>query len=109
MRQYNKYLVKKDDIFDVNKFPAIREELGILIDRVADFPSAYKADIVVSFLKDHSLHNDWITANPRLTDLLSSGVMVTGSIESLFESCRENAVFLDQLKTYIKSGITPVH
>jgi hypothetical protein len=41
-------------------------------------------------------------ANPGLTTLVTSGSLFTGSIEALFESCRNNLAFRQELENYLK-------
>ena len=101
MTQFNKYLIKSTDQFDPEYYPSINDEVGKINARVEELPAFFKADIIVSFLKDHSLQNDWIKVNPELTEMVTSGSLFTGSIESLFESSRNNPVFRRDLEIYL--------
>lgn len=101
MRQYNKYLVKNTDLFDPMCFPFIDEEIAGIKERIDHLPPTFKKEIMISFLKDHFLQNDWQTANPELSKVVTSGSIFTGAIESLFDSCRQNAIFREHLEIYL--------
>ncbi len=62
--------------------------------------------MIISFLKDHSLLNEWIKANPELTKAITSGAVFTGALESLFEACRENKLFQKQLEIFLIAQFT---
>ena len=108
MRHYNKYLVKKDDRFDPESFPSVSEEVISIRKHIEHLPSFHKADIIVSFLKDHSLQDNWIKGNPQLVELITSGSLFSGSTEALFESCRENPAFRQQLEDYLAKSLSEV-
>ena len=61
----------------------------------------YNVEIIVSFLKNHCLKTTWIEANPALARMITSGFFKTSHLESLFESCRNNKVFLNDFEEYI--------
>lgn len=105
MKQYAKYLILATDQFNPEQFPAITEELRAINERIDQILSPFKADIIVSFLKNHSLNNIWISTCPELTGLVTSGIFTTGSIEALFESCRSNPGFQSALEQYIRSQV----
>lgn len=110
-RQYNKYLVGVADRFDPNNYSSIYEEIRMINEKTDTFPLYFKVEMIISFLKDHSLQSNWIEANPELTQLVTSQTLFTGSIESLFDSCRNNPGFRQDLETYLRgkfSGYSPV-
>jgi hypothetical protein len=108
MHQYKKYLVKNGDRFDPENFPSVSEEVISIRKHIEHLPSSYKADILVSFLKDHSLQDNWIKNNPGLVELITSGSLFSGSTEALFESCREHPAFRQQLETYLAQSFSEV-
>lgn len=101
MKQYEKYLIGILDIFEPGNYPAVNAEIINVNQKTADSPFFYKEEIIISFLKNHSLRNDWIDANPQLTKLVTSGQIFTGNIESLFEACRDNKVFSGDLENHL--------
>jgi len=102
MKQYNKYLVRPTDQFDPVNFSSVTDEIQLINEETVSLPPLFKVEILISFLKGHSLENHWNKANPELTDLVSSGSLFKGNIESLFESCRSNPAFRQDLETYLK-------
>lgn len=101
MKQYEQYLIGSLDIFEPGNYPAVNAEIINVNQKTADSPRFYKEEIIISFLKNHSLRNDWIDANPQLTKLVTSGQLFTGNIESLFEACRGNKVFSADLENHL--------
>jgi hypothetical protein len=102
MKQYNKYLVRATDRFDPVNFSSVTDEIQLINEATVGLPSLFKVEILVSFLKDHSLENNWTEANPRLTGLVTSGSLLKGNIKSLFDSCHNNSAFRVDLETYLK-------
>src|SRR6185503_846556 len=98
---YKKYKIKPDDVFRPDDFPKVINELDAVLLFIASLPAAFKKEILVSFLKRQSLHDDWITANPELTALISSGVLATDHLESLFDSCKQNKQFRQDYENHI--------
>jgi len=104
--QFKKYLIGPTDQFDPVHYPSIDDEILIIIEKTHSFPLNFKIEILISFLKDHSIQNKWIGANPELTKLVTSQTLFVGSIESLFDSCRNNPVFRKDLEAYLKERFT---
>lgn len=102
MKHYNKFLIGVADEFNQVNYPSVNNEISLINEKVGAFPVYFKTEIIISFLKDHSLQSDWIHANPQLTELVTSGTLFTGNIESLFDSCRNNPVFRHDLEAYLK-------
>jgi hypothetical protein len=101
MFQYNKYLIKETDQFDPNDFAFVEEEMNIIREQTKNLPPFFKIEMIISFLKNHSLANEWTNKNPELTELITSGALSGGNIESLFASCRNKPFFSHQLEQYL--------
>jgi hypothetical protein len=107
MKQYNKYLIRPTDQFDVYNFPAVADEVRSINEKINNYSPSLKVEILISFLKDHSLDEDWISANPGLTEFITSGTLLTGGIEALFDSSKNNPAFSEEFEKYlIKEFIT---
>ena len=102
---YNSYNISEHDKFNPNDYPVVTHELIVLNEGIAGVPVHHKADIIISFLKDHCLKNNWISANPKLIKLLTSGLFPVSHIESLFVSCRKNKAFLHDFEAYLKEKV----
>jgi hypothetical protein len=108
MKHYNKYLVSLSDGFNSANYPLVGNEISTIKEKTDSFPNRFKVEIIISFLKSHSLQNDWIKANPPLTELITSGVLFTGDIESLFDSCLGNKTFRGDLEVYLKKNLQDI-
>jgi hypothetical protein len=92
----------KDHVkFSPANYPIAVHELTILIQGISHIPIYYNVEIIVSYLKNHSLKIDWIDANPALTRMITSGFFKTTHLESIFESCRNNKAFLNEFEQYL--------
>jgi hypothetical protein len=101
---YN-YDVKGDDIFAGRLYPDVVKELDGLGRGFAGMHGDHKADIVISFLKDHSIRSEWLGTNTALVRSLTSGSPGAPHLEALFISCKGNPTFLKGLEDYIKHRI----
>jgi hypothetical protein len=106
MKHYERYLIRQADRFEPEKFSSVTDEINMINERSESFPDLFKSEILVSFLTNHSLQDDWIAANPGLANLVTSGGLSTGSIQSLFESSRNNPTFRQELENYLKEMFT---
>jgi hypothetical protein len=66
----------------------------------------FRAEMLLSFLKDNSLESKWVTANPELTALIRSGSLSAGNIATLFASCQSSPSFAKQMEEYLKKGFS---
>ena len=105
MKFYCKYLVSLTDKFNPDDFPLINDEINVIKIKTAGYPVGFKDEMIISFLKDHSLESDWSRTSPALSDLITSGLLFTGDIESLFESCPANLAFRLDLEKYLRQRL----
>lgn len=92
-----------EDVFSASESADMVKELNALKERTAQMPLYFKTEIIISYLKNHSIKNDWIEANPSLAKLMTSNTCVTNHIESLFIFCRNKQPYLRDYEAYIKS------
>lgn len=86
MEHHYQYAIKPDDQFEPARFPLIGGEVNIIQEKTKLVPALFKGKIIMAFLRDHSLLNEWMKANPELTRMVISRSLFTGAIESLFEA-----------------------
>ena len=91
--------------FSPANYPQAFHELSVLNQGISNVAMYYNVEIIVSFLKNHSLKTAWIEANPALTRMITSGFFKTSHLESLFESCRNNKAFLKDFEEYISKQL----
>jgi hypothetical protein len=105
MNQYIQYKIDNGEYFQPKLYPQLLLEMASLQKGIATFPGHFRSDIIISFLKDHSLRLEWIKENPELTSLLTSGCLLTRNIESLFEAGRFNRRFSRQFEDYLREEL----
>jgi hypothetical protein len=89
------------ETFSAANYPKAFHELSVLNQGISHIAIYYKVEIIVSFLKNHCLNTAWIDANPALARMMTSGFFKTSHLESLFESYRNDKVFLKSFEDYI--------
>ena len=105
MNRYNKYNIKETDRFDSNDFPKVQLELEDMLKATEGIASTNKDQIIITYLRDHSLEKGSEEINPELTRLLTGGLFVTTHIEALFESSRANKHFQRGFEEYIRESL----
>jgi len=93
---------KDHERFDPANFPRAMSELAALRSGISDISIYFKVEIIISYLKNHTLPIAWIEANPALTRMVTSGFFKTANLESLFESYSDTKVFIKDLEEYIR-------
>jgi hypothetical protein len=96
------YQIKPSDSFSENMYPEVIQELLVLRERSLPMQSAFKTDIVISFLKDHCIKVEWLAMNGAVCKLITSGSLSISHLESLFSACRTNILFLKAFEECIK-------
>jgi hypothetical protein len=99
---YSSYNVTDPQHFKAAEYPRAVAEIELIRQAVVNMPEAYKADIFISYLKDHCINSAWIADNPVVTRQALSGNLSTMHIEKLFNSCRQNTGFLREFEDYFK-------
>jgi len=98
-------MVKESEIFQPVNFPLMVSELAAIKNGLALVPVYFKADIIISYLKNHSIKSDWIAFNPNLTKLITSGTFITTHIEAIFVKYGKYKIFLGDFESYIRMQI----
>jgi hypothetical protein len=105
MNRYSQYNIKESDRFDPTIFPKVRDELEPIFKALAPAPIKNKEQIILCFLKNHSLKNEWLNDNPELTGLFTKGKFQTTNIDYLYESGKNNSQFIQSFENYIRQHI----
>jgi hypothetical protein len=100
---FNVYDIGSNSKFNSIDYPKVTNELIVLKEDFAQLRGNYKKEMLVSYLKDHCMMSHWIEANPKFAKTITSGFFDTVQIESLFEACRKNSVFLTAFEDFVKS------
>lgn len=103
MSGYKNYDIKDNDRFNPIIFPEVRDELDFLFSTVYLYTTPEKENIIISYLRDHSLHSYLLKDHCDLCHVLTEGKCPTGHIEALFDACRSNLQFLHSFEEYIRN------
>lgn len=106
MLYYQKYLVKDNDQFDPEFFSFVIDDMKTIREQTDHVLPTFKTEIILSFLKNHSLEPEWSNSNPELTKLITSGSLSTGNIKSLFDSCHNKPLFRQQMEAFLRQGLS---
>jgi hypothetical protein len=104
MRKYNRYLINESDRFDPVNYISLEIEIARVNAQTAAMPAGVKVEMLLSYLKDHSIPVVLATANPPLVKLIESGSLFTGDIEALLESAQPYTVFRSQLEKHLRDS-----
>ena len=102
MLMHQKYHIKAGDRFNADNSPMVATQVNALQKELAEFPQENKENIVVSYLKNHSIKTEWILSNPKLTYKVTSGTLAISEIEAYFEYSKGNIIFQNDLENFIK-------
>jgi hypothetical protein len=91
--------------FNPDNYPKMVNEVTLMVDQLDPVPASYKKEMVLSYLKEQGMKNEWILANPNLANLIHSGSLPTAQLEALFQSCRWNKTFRSALERYVKDRL----
>lgn len=93
---------KGENNFDPYDYPQVEEELTLIRRETGHLPSANKAQIIISYYKDHSLKGEWVKDSPELVRMITSRHFRPRHLEALFDSSRSNSAFLGGLERHIE-------
>ena len=106
MRKYNRYLINATDNFDPANYVSIVIEITKINLQTSTLPPDSKADILLSFLTNHSVATTVARGNPLLVKMIESGSLFTGDIEALVESAKPHVAFSSELIKYLRESFT---
>ncbi|MCD6063340.1 MAG: hypothetical protein K0R82_1251 [Flavipsychrobacter sp.] len=104
-----RYVVTDSDNFTFGKFPEVTGEIHAIKKRLTHKPPYHKCEMVIGYLKDHSLKMRWIELNPDIAAVLTAGELHSGNIEALFEACKTNRPFRAAYEGYIKQILLDIN
>jgi hypothetical protein len=104
-----RYVVADGERFTFGNFPEVAEEVHAIRKRLTHKPPYHKCEMVIGFLRDHSLKTRWIQINPDVAGMLTTGKLTSGNIEALFEACRINSLFRAEYEGYIKQILLDIN
>jgi len=102
MLSHSKYNIEDGEQFSPENCPTVVSQLTALQEGIAQLPEHNKVDIIISYLKNHSIKIDLINSNPPVTEKMTSGLFAVSHIEAYFDGCKSNQPFLLDFEHFIK-------
>lgn len=102
MAIYQKLLIRDADRFDATAFPQLENALEKIVVALNREPAGPKADMLISFVKEHSITSTYVFEHASLASLISTKSIPLGVLEDLFESSKNNRKFASDLEAYIR-------
>jgi len=99
---HNNYQINEGDTFNIVDFTDVENELCAISGRFSTVLIPEKADIVISFLKDHRIKKALVDQNETFIRQLAFSSLKTDTIESLFIACKTHRSFLADFESYIR-------
>ena len=103
MSMYQQILIKETDRFDPANFLQLETCLEKIVVQLNRESAGPKAEMLLSFVKDHCINSQFVVDHPSLATLISTKSLPLGAMEELFESSRNNQSFRKDLEAYIRS------
>jgi hypothetical protein len=97
------YTVDDIEQFSSKDYSGVVEEISKICEATMQMPNIFKADILISFTKTHSLKTSLLHDNPRFGEAITGSFFPVKHIESLFEASSKNSVFTTQFEAYLRS------
>jgi hypothetical protein len=97
----NDVTIGNDERFSDLRFPAAAKEVEDLLYALVKTRDLYRTEIVISFLRYHSVKSEWLKGNGKVVETLRSSSTAIVNLESLFSSSRNNPLFTADLEAYI--------
>lgn len=99
---FRKFLIRDEDHFVQARFPQLEQSLTKIVEQFANYSSDSKTEMLISFVKHHSISSQLVKDNPELATLISSKSLPLQVLEELFESSKQNPLFTEQLEDYVR-------
>lgn len=99
-------IIEESNYFSALEHPEAFGEIKVMAHQVADIPGNYKPEMLISFLRDHSLKTEWLDGNELLVRLITSGSMKAYQTERLFQQRRASKLFIADLETCIRGQLS---
>ncbi len=105
----SKHSTNDADHFTLLNHPKVFKEIHMMTSHVNEVRGTFKREILISFLRDHSIKVEWLVDNDLLVQMITSGSLKVYHTERLFESMRSNKLFLSDLEDHIEVELENSH
>ena len=105
MPGFEKFVISETQQFVPSQFSELEPSLQQVLALLSKEPSVPKTEMLLSFVKDHSINAELVKQHPKMAKLISSGTVPLRVMEDLFESSGKNPLFRKELEEYIRAYI----
>ena len=102
---FKQYVIQTTDHFNPVQFPEITQDLADIRTLIKKNPGSFRAEMLLSFAKNHCIRLDWIKSNPEFAELISSKTLPVLNFETLFQCSTKNPVFQQELEQYVMASL----
>lgn len=100
---FQKTDIQSGSHFHPADYPALKESLAVMDERMAELYMIYKADMLIASLKGEEMNEEWASANPAVAALLLSHSLPVQDLTNLFARSRNAELFTAELESYIRN------
>lgn len=93
----------EDNQFIAGHYPNVVGEWDVIQTLFKQSKSLLNVDLLISFIKDHSMEISKMNANPEWAKMINTHSIVFANTEALFSVNNNQIKFRDQLEEYIRS------
>ena len=101
IQRYKRFLIRNDYHFDEFNYPQLQENIESIKESISHLPADFRNEMILSFVKNQSIKEEWKKTNPTLAEKISSGSLPTECLQDLFDACSDNEMFRRELESYI--------
>jgi hypothetical protein len=102
---FGKYKIENEDVFDIKQYPEIEIEITNFLKHSNHLHNDHKAQVMISFLRDHCVKTSLLQENEEFVRMIRSGLYSLTKTEELFDACKQNHNFTDGLEAYISTTL----
>jgi len=97
--------IQATDQFSSTDYPLVVKEITQVKELLSRVDNKNKSAMVISFLRFHSLKEEWLVEHPAIVKVLTSKSTSLSNLESLFDLGKDNKSFLIGLEKFIESQL----
>lgn len=94
--------ISNTDHFSVMDYPELAVEVAALQNQIAEIKTENTSEIIISFLRDHSIRTEFIVGADPVATLIRSGSVNIKHLEDVFSRSKNNKPFQLEVEEYLK-------
>lgn len=98
----NNRIIPSTERFSISDYPELCAEVAALQSKIAGIQTENSCEIIISFLKDHTIRTEFIASADAVATLIRSSSVDVKHLEDLFVRSRNNKLFQLEFEEYLK-------